>query len=198
MRWPGVLQERDVANVHCSPRCAVFCEKLLWTACPQSEGTCFFCTRYCVGRWRVVRPWWIRRWTLWINAPREKSNRNITPVTVSTALFRTILMMLGLQSVEKVHFSTFAWALRRNCWKLVFFASELAGAFSNIYPELFPFFRGPVAGNQREIQQAQIRLQSSIASEKSFFRSDRGMQSYLKKRWRWFPATGPLRSGKQL
>ena len=54
---------------------------------------------------------------------------------------RPILIQLDLQSVEKVPLSTFAWALPRKCWKLVFLASEWVGAFSKVYPELFPVSR---------------------------------------------------------
>ena len=107
---------------------------------------------------------------------------------------RPIIMQLDLQSVEKVPFSTFAWALVPKMLEIVLPRLGMTWGFSKIYSYLFPASPGVQLQEMTvvstfSVQLGQIRLQSPIGSEKK--RS--GIVTQLdRKRTRRIPSTGPL------
>ena len=117
---------------------------------------------------------------------------------------RPILIQLDLQSVEKVPLRTFAWALPRKCWKLVFLASAWLGVFSKIYPELFPASSGAqlqeITVSTSSIQLGYITVPDRI-EKNVYFDCNRTWSSWIEQKVLTdgdFLQLGPWRSGKQL
>ena len=122
---------------------------------------------------------------------------------------RPILMQLDLLFVEKVPFSTFAWAYAPKMLEISLPRLRMAWTFSKIYPELFSV--SPVAQLQKitvctfsiqydDIQVDQIRLQSPIGSKRTFFSIRSGIMAQLdrKRADGDFLQLGPWRNGEQL
>ena len=122
----------------------------------------------------------------------------------STSILRPIIMQLDLQSaVEKVPFSTFAWAFAPKMLEIGLRRPRMTWVFlQHLSRAVRRFFRGPVAGNHRQHVFDPTGPQSPIGSKKTFF----SIRSEIvivfdplgchrigsKKCRRWFSATGPL------
>ena len=115
-------------------------------------------------------------------------------------ILRPILLQLDLQSVEKVPFSTFAWAFAPKTLEISLPRLRMSRSFLQIYSELFPATRGTqlqeITAIFFSIPLGQIPLQLSIGS-KNFFSIRSGVLTVFdpvgsKKCWWWFFATGPL------
>ena len=111
-------------------------------------------------------------------------------------IYKPILMQLDLQSVEKVPFSTLAWALAPKMLKIGCPCLRMSPCFlQDLSTAVSRLSTGPVAGNHRQhfsIQLGQIILQSpmvfSIWSGNVIAFDPVGSKTC----WRLFPATGPL------
>ena len=66
-------------------------------------------------------------------------------------MFRPFLMQLDLQSVKKVPFSTFAWAVARKMLEIGLPGLKMSRSFlQDLSRAVSRFSRGPVAGNHRQ------------------------------------------------
>ena len=110
-------------------------------------------------------------------------------------------MRLELQSVEKVPFSTFAWAFAPKMLDIGLARLRMSRrVLHDLSRAVSLFSRDTVAGNHRQLLSIQLshkRLQSSIGSNNTFFSIRSGNVIVLepvgsKKGWRWFLATGHL------
>ena len=115
---------------------------------------------------------------------------------------RPILMQLDLQSVEKIPFSTFAWAFAPEMWGTGLSRLRMSRSFlQDLSRAISRFSRGPVAGNHRQhfFDPTGSNTITSVhrIDKKRFFSIRSGIAIVFdpvgsKKCWRWFSATGPL------